>query len=29
VEQQPGLVGLDAAIMRSGYADEYDCWPPD
>jgi tRNA U34 5-carboxymethylaminomethyl modifying enzyme MnmG/GidA len=29
VEQQPGLIGLDAAIMRSGYADEYDCWPPD
>jgi len=28
-EQQPGLVGLDAAIMRSGYADEYDCCPPD
>jgi tRNA U34 5-carboxymethylaminomethyl modifying enzyme MnmG/GidA len=27
--QQPGLVGLDAAIMRSGYADEYDCCPPD
>jgi hypothetical protein len=24
-EQQPGLVGLDAAIMCSGYADEYDC----
>jgi hypothetical protein len=28
-EQQPGLVGLDAAIMRSGYAGEYDCCPPD
>jgi hypothetical protein len=27
--QQPGLVGLDAAIMCSGYADEYDCCPPD
>ena len=25
-EQQPGL---DAAIMRFGYADEYDCCPPD